>query len=315
MLIITLAWFYRPRRVAEPHQSGNAAIAALFEERRERPERAAALSATIAETRRTRTGYTVRAVSEAALSAPLAVFAFKARPILLGEDYCLEIGEWITLDGEIGYVSDIDSRGVDLHFGDRGLRIDFGEPDFEVFPSEEEAMVIIWPRENNLTRLVANLPKLSGILGEDQAILGLNLPITSVFRSDRAADIQNDTVYGLYETDSLYGFVQLLSGQLSVQNDNGSIRVSASPNQLPIHYRFEYINTKNKTLQQLCETLSRNLGIPFEIESASGDQPLKSQRIYNASWQEVLMKLDIQWQIQKENDAHRVLLKKAVDET
>ena len=187
----------------------------------------------------------------------VAVFAVKEHPMLLWEDEVIQLGDWVTIEGEYGYLVEI-NRGAVV------LKTEFGSKEFRY----EQARIIdkryltyrpisIFPRptlgEFNLEKVLSTLCHLNNNqygFNNDEGVVGL--------------------ISGSFDFETYEDFLEYLSENFeSVGFDGHHVSLHPSPLPISIMEVNDYWIIDNVTISELLELYQSSVGYQLIYQGTS----------------------------------------------
>ncbi len=269
-------------------------------------EYGSALTEAIAAAKRTSQSKILR-LNNQDISKPIAVVALPQRPMVIGRDSVMELGDWVEIDGKTGYISKISVTGLLVQADGEEVQLPFEPPGFTLNQNFNRPGILVWRHEKNLNRLLESLPPLPGLLGEEASIITRDTAISEIFKG-RSLSVSENSLYGFYAVPTFSRFLDELSDQLEIAEVDKSIRVALSPTRLPFHYQFEYLNIQDKTVERLAMLFEQELGFTFETAPEVRDHLLENKKLKNVNWRQVLEEYGLNWELSHQNGVFKITI-------
>ncbi len=269
-------------------------------------EYGSALTEAIAAAKRTSQSKILR-LNNQDISKPIAVVALPQRPMVIGRDSVMELGDWVEIDGKTGYISKISVTGLLVQADGEEVQLPFEPPGFTLNQNFNRPGILVWRHEKNLNRLLESLPPLPGLLGEEASIITRDTAISEIFKG-RSLSVSENSLYGFYAVPTFSRFLDELSDQLEIAEVDESIRIALSPTRLPFHYQFEYLNIQDRTVERLAMLFEQELGFTFETAPEVRDHLLENKKLKNVNWRQVLEEYGLNWELSHQNGVFKITI-------
>ncbi len=255
-----------------------------------------------------RPGFPIRPMEESALERPIAVLAFARDPVLVGRDEIYQLGDWVSLGGETGYISDINWRQITVDFNGKNHKITLKKPNFQVPYSMDVHCAVIWGHAGNLPRLMAAIETM--LKKTEFSPSAARNPLLAALGSEETKlQVASDASFGSYQASNIEEFLDKLQPRLRIQHTVEGPRISRKENQPPLKLPFRFYNiSEGMTLARICQGFEEKTGYRFIVPEELGNQRLASENFADTSWEEMLLQLGFEWEINEENGTYRILV-------
>lgn len=144
------------------------------------------------------------------------VFAFKKNPLLLFDLRVVRLGDWVTLEGKSGYVSEINTEALIIKTETGTKEVEYPTLTLFGYKNWRATSVLIYPRPNNLS-LVTNIMD-----------IGLSLEQKG-YQEISSGSMPNGTIIGSFHCDSYAELVELVGKDIGLSLSNNSLSFEYRP--------------------------------------------------------------------------------------
>ena len=236
------------------------------------------------------------------LARPLAVFAFKRDPLVISENAHYNLGDWVSFNGQNGYVEGINSRQIIFNFDGNERRLHFDEPDFYVRHTIDEPCVIVWNHEENLSQL------LDGAISKTNWD-HLETPLSLAEYRSQQVSYSNGKVYGSFDAQNMHEFLSRVEQHLDFEDRGNQVDITVAEGQLPLYLTFNQFIVEEIPAEVFCKDFSETLGIEIELPGYLHGRMLKRQPLLNRSWQDLFYEAGFRWVIAQKGGNYKIIVK------
>jgi hypothetical protein len=220
---------------------------------------------------------------------PIAVFAFKNNPLVIGRDHIYQLGDWVRVnqgeeDEQFGFIAAIEFNRIKIEYeGAYSWRF-FAKPEGFIGVALSSEVALVWGNEHNLHRLLEATAGLSGLrfISEYDQI-----------------DKSTAKVSGLFLAHSPASFLNTLSmsSQVPLEVTDDMVVLQEPKNEgIPVYVKLSKISLRDEELGDLAPDLNRILDYPVVFDEAIRHEKV-SIELFNNTWQEILAALELQWHV------------------
>ena len=222
---------------------------------------------------------------------PIAVFAFRKDPLVIGRDEVYRLGDWVrvgegTEDEQFGYIAAIEFNRIKIVYeGAYSWRF-FDRPNFFIGVAISSEVALVWDNERNVDRL---LEVTSGLNGMDY-----------ISENDKNLQSGGGKTAGLFLAHSAESFLKTLSSQVPIEINRNKVILKERVNDIPVYAKFPKLQLEDYAIGNLEGLLSDFLDNPVVVDEAIQNQRITTE-LFNITWQELLAALELRSEIQTIN--------------
>ena len=236
----------------------------------------------------------IKIMTEADARQPIAVFAFKQQPVIVGREHIFELGDWVEIGDKFGFIAKIEFSRIKLVYEGAFSWHFFDRPSFFIGGAFNSEVAVVWDNEGNLGRLL----KVASDLGH----IDLDL-------QGGKSELLDGKVAGLFYSNSPRSFIHALKTIIPMEYENDRIVLEDDGNLMPVYFKIPAIRFEGVALEKLGQYLSNILNCRVEVADA-----IKLNEIdidsYNISWQELLSEHNLTWRVLQENQEKVLYIEK-----
>jgi len=223
---------------------------------------------------------------------PLAVFTFRDAPVVIGHERVYRLGDWVRLDGRVGYLSQIRYNGIRLQTDEAAFDTYFHKPSFfeMTLPAPESA--ILYDHENSLSRVLSVVAEEMGLVFEDQ----------------RPPEGRHEgKLVGEIEVATLSELLEEVRTSVALARNDSTLRLLDQGYRIPVYRRYLVYQFEG-TVEELGDILLKNhIGCDFFVSSELASLEVTVD-CYNVTWEEILSCAGLNWSVVKASDGKHVVL-------
>lgn len=219
---------------------------------------------------------------------PIAVFAFKQDPLVIGREQIYRLGDWIRVDEgmddeQFGYIASIEFNRIKIVYEGAFSWRFFDKPDGYIGVAISSEVALVWNNEHNLDRLIEATAQVGGmkIMPERR----------------RGPETDKGKISGLFLAHSPDSFLRTLSSQIPIEVKRKTIFLKEiQDDDIPVYVKLPKILFKDDKLGRLEHMLSDILDHQVIVQDDIREETATIE-LYNTTWQELLTALDLKWQV------------------
>jgi tRNA A-37 threonylcarbamoyl transferase component Bud32 len=219
---------------------------------------------------------------------PIAVFAFKQDPLVIGRNEIYRLGDWVrvdegTEDEQFGYIASIEFNRIKIVYeGAYSWRF-FNKPEGYIGVALSSEVAIVWNNEHNLDRLLKATTEVGGM---------------KLFAEHRGGqDTDKGKISGIFLAHSPESFLKTLSSQIPIEVKRKSIFLKEiREDDIPVYVKLSKVLLKDDDLGKLEHLLSEIIDHPVVVAEGIKHEKVTIE-LYNTTWQELLTALELNWQV------------------
>jgi len=223
---------------------------------------------------------------------PIAVFAFKQDPLVIGREQIYRLGDWIRVnegmdDEQFGYIASIEFNRIKIVYEGAFSWRFFDKPEGYIGVAISSEVALVWNNEHNLDRLLEATSEVGGMKIMPERSGGL--------------ETEKGKISGLFLAHSPESFLRTLSSQIPIEVKRKTILLKdIRDEEIPVYVKLSKIMLKDDKLGKLERMLSDILDHQVIVQDDIREEKATIE-LYNTTWQELLTALGLNWQVKTVN--------------